>query len=131
MATPASEASICAVGGAWACGIIIQIDSIAAIFARYPAVGIMLLSMIGAGVGWCLMLERGQMDTPGARPWRSMFSRLAIGAGVGIGVTVLYDAFGADHRGVWMLGAALVAMFPLEAASGKLPELIAKWRTVK
>lgn len=133
MATPASEsAAACAVTGAWACGFALQVDAFAALFARYPAIGFIALSITGALVGWCLLLEKGHFDGATGKPkLRTLASRLAIGSGVGFASALLYAEFNGVHKGVWMITSAAIAMFPLEAASGKLPELLAKWRSGK
>lgn len=130
MASPASEgAAVCAVTGVWACGFALQVDAFAALFTRHPSIGFIVLSVIGAAVGWCLMLEKGNFDGDKAKPkLRTLASRLTIGGGIGTAAALLFGEFSGQHKGVWMISSAAISMFPLEAASGKLPEMLAKWR---
>lgn len=120
MATPAAEGSAaCAASATWLCGVMAGLADTELLFSRSPWVGFVLVAAIGGFVGWCVLLERGDYDdeTRGTVA-RRLASRLAIGAAVGGATALIWYAYGGESKGLPMLIAALVAVFPMEAYKG-------------
>lgn len=122
MATPAAEGSAaCAASATWLCGMLSGMADAELLFARSPWVGFVLVAALGGFVGWCILLERGEFDDePGLTIARRLVSRVAIGAAVGVAASLIWHAYGGESRGMPMLMAALVAVFPLESYRGGL-----------
>lgn len=123
MATPATDGgtTACAASATWLCGVISGLADAELLFARQPWIGFVLVAAIGGFVGWCILLERGEFDDEAvAIVIRRFFSRVMIGAAVGGGASLVWYAFGGESKGMSMLIAALVAVFPLESYRGGL-----------
>ena len=122
MASPAADGSTaCAASATWLCGLISGLADAELLFARSPWIGFVLVSSIGGFVGWCILLERGDFDAETARRvLRRLLSRMSIGAAVGGAAALVWYGFGVESRGMSMLIAALVAVFPAEAYRGGL-----------
>jgi hypothetical protein len=113
--------SACAASGTWLCGLLSGFADAELLFTRYPWVGFVVVAMIGGFVGWCILLERGEFDDePRLTVARRFMIRVAIGAAVGGAASILWYAYGGESKGMPMLIAALVAVFPLEAYRGGL-----------
>lgn len=122
MASPATEGTTaCAASATWLCGIISGLADAEMLFQRSPWIGFVLVAMIGGFVGWCLLLERGEFDEePTFIVVRRFVARVTIGGAVGGAASMLWYAFEGESKGMPMLIAALIAVFPLESYRGGL-----------
>lgn len=117
-------AAACAASATWLCGVITSLAEAELLFARHPWIGFVLVSMIGGFIGWCILLERGAFDddTPG-RVFRRFISRVSIGGAIGAAAAMIWGAYDGVDKGLPMLTAALVAVFPVESYRGGLKRL--------
>lgn len=122
MATPAAEGSAaCAASATWLCGVMAGLADTEMLFARSPWVGFVLVAAIGGFIGWCILLERGDFDDDRRfTVFRRLISRISIGGSVGGATSLVWYAYDGESKGLPMLIAALVAVFPLEAYKGAL-----------
>lgn len=122
MATPTAEGSAaCAASATWLCGVMAGLADTEMLFARSPWVGFVLIAAIGGFVGWCILLERGDFDTDRRIiVFRRLVTRVLIGGSVGGATSLIWYAYDGESKGLLMLVAALIAVFPLEAYKGIL-----------
>lgn len=125
MATPAAEGSTaCAASATWLCGVLAGLADTELLFARNPWVGFVVVAAIGGFIGWCILLERGDYDDePAIIIARRLASRISIGAAVGGATSLIWYAYEGESRGMPMLIAALIAVFPVESYRGGLRRL--------
>jgi len=101
----------------WLCGVVATLADAELIFSSSPALGFLLFSAAGAGVGFCARLEAGNYDhDPVVRRVRSFVTRLAIGAGIGVCAAIAWRGYGSPPPGLWLLCTGAASAFPLEAA---------------
>lgn len=117
MATPAADGSAaCAASATWLCGVLAGLADTEMLFARSPWIGFVLVAAIGGFIGWCILLERGDYDDESSFiVARRLASRVSIGAAVGGATSLIWYAYEGESRGMPMLIAALVAVFPIQS----------------
>lgn len=118
MASPAPDGtSACAAASTWLCGLMAGLSDTNNLFSAFPILGFVIISALGGGVGWCLLVELGQFDEADRRKvMRSLLLRAVIGACVGVIGYAAWSTSGDPEKGMWMLYAAVAAAFPAEAS---------------
>jgi hypothetical protein len=115
MAISTEGATVGIAASGWTASILAILTETDMLFQHTPVVGFAGMGVIGGFAGWCLMIETGKLEGSNRVYVVTLLRRIALGACIGVGGGIVWAAIGNEHKGLWMLGTALIACAPVES----------------